>query len=239
MRLPDGLTMIGLASGSRHADFVTKYRRVRTATFMGRHLIDRIVRHDGAGNLSWDGHLSRISVADYVERFRDRIPTRLKGSEFLERFGETGDPLTSVAAEDVYKIRSRTEHHVYEHSRSCRFVEGLSRFSRSGDRTILGEVGELMYASHWSYGQRCGLGSIQTDLLVNLIRRYGSSVGIHGARISGRGCGGVVGVLMDETDAAEQAIQQACQAYEEKTGKSPTILRGSLPGAMVAVARAV
>ena len=96
-----------------------------------------------------------------------------------------------------------------------------------------------MYASHWSYGQRCGLGSIETDLLVHLIRQYGSSVGIHGARISGRGCGGVVGVLMDKTDAAEQAVQQACQAYEEKMGTSPTILRGSLPGAMVAVAREV
>ena len=106
----------------------TKYRRVRTATFMGRFLIDRIVGHDGAGNLRWDGNLSRISVADYVDRFRDRIPTRLKGSEFLKRFGETGDPLTSVAAEVVYKIRSRTEHHVYEHSRSC---IGSSKGSRA------------------------------------------------------------------------------------------------------------
>ena len=24
-----------------------------------------------------------------------------------------------------------------------------------------------MYASHWSYGQRCGLGSIETDLLTD------------------------------------------------------------------------
>jgi len=238
-RLPDGVTMIGLSTGKLHPDFVAKYSRVRCATFMGRYLIDRIVNHDGAGNLRWDGHLSRVSVTDYVERFRDRIPTRLKGNDFLSRFGETGDPLTKVEPGFVYKIRSRTEHHVYEHSRSRQFVEGLARYARSGDRTILGEVGELMYASHWSYGQRCGLGSIETDLLVNLVKRYGSSAGIHGARISGRGCGGMVAVLMDDSPAADQAVQQACQAYEEKTGQLPTIMRGSLPGAMVAGARAV
>ncbi len=237
--LPTGIAIIGVACGSLHPDFLAKYRRVRTATFMGRSLIDRIIQHEGVGDLQWDGHLSRVSVSDYVERFRDRIPTRLKGAEFLERFGETGDALTKIEPDFVYKIRSRTEHHIYEHSRSRQVVEGVSRYARSGDPAILHEVGEAMYASHWSYGQRCGLGSIPTDLLVNTIRRFGEHAGIYGARISGRGCGGTVAVLMDDTEAAEQAVQQACQAYQEKSGKTPTILRGSLPGAMVAGARSI
>ncbi len=237
--LPEGVSIVGVACGSLHKDFLQKYGRVRTATFMGRSLIDRIIKHEGVGGLQWDGQLSRVSVSDYVERFRDRIPTRLKGSEFLERFGETGDALTTIEPEFVYKIRSRTEHHIYEHNRSRQVVESLSRYARSGDRAILHEVGEVMYASHWSYGQRCGLGSIQTDLLVNMIRRFGESAGVFGARISGRGCGGVVAVLMDNTEAAEQAVRQACQAYQEKSGKTPAILSGSLPGAMVAGARTI
>lgn len=237
--VPEGVAIMGVSCGSLHEDFAEKFGRVRTATFMGRSLIERIIQHEGVGGLQWDGHLSRVSVSDYVQRFRDRIPTRLKGSEFLERFGETGDDLTSIEPEFIYKIRSRTEHHIYEHNRSRQVIESLSRFTRSGDQGILREVGEVLYASHWSYGQRCGLGSIQTDLLVNKIRRFGAGAGVFGARISGRGCGGMVGVLMENTEAAEQAVQQACQVYQEESGKTPTVIRGSLPGAMIAGARCI
>jgi len=235
--LPEGLALIGLCSGAMHERFADKYRRARTATFMGRFLINRIIEHDGVGKLRWDGHLSRISVSDYVRRFRDRIPTSLKGREFLERYGETGDPLTRVEPGIVYRIRSRTEHHIYEHGRSRQFVEGLARFVRGGDRSILDDVGRLMYGSHWSYGQRCGLGSIETDALVTLIRDLGKSAGVHGARISGRGCGGVVAVLMDDTERAMQAVQQACEAYHERSGLTVRVLGGSSPGAMIAGAR--
>jgi len=235
--VPEGVALIGLCSGVIHEKCVEKYKRARTATFMGRLLIDRIVQHDGAGQLRWDGFLSRISVSDYVGRFRDRIPTKLKGQEFLDRFGETGDPLTQIEPSFAYKIRSRTEHHVYEHSRSRQFVEGLSRFARSRDRAVLGEIGELMYASHWSYGQRCGLGSIQTDSLVTLIRQFGEPAGVHGARISGRGCGGVVAVLLDDSEGAMQAVRQACDAYHEKTGHIARVLYGSTSGSKVAGVR--
>ena len=88
-----------------------------------------------------------------------------------------------------------------------------------------------MYASHWSYGQRCGLGSIETDLLVNWIRRSGESAGIHGAKISGRGCGGVVTVLMDATEPARLALDQAVRHYQQQSGHTPSILRGAVDGA--------
>jgi len=235
--LPDDLKLVAVDCGIARSDVRLKYKRVRTAAFMGRALVDRIVHHDGGDMGWWDGHLSRISINDYVYRFRDRIPTKMKGNEFLDRFGETGDPLTRVEPGFVYKIRSRTEHHIYEHARAHQFGECLSRAIRTGDDRGLAEAGELMYASHWSYGQRCGLGDVNTDLLVSQIRRHGEGADIFGAKICGRGCGGVVTALMRATDRAESAFNAALKVYESKAGRAARLVRGSSPGALVVGAR--
>lgn len=231
--LPDNLTVAGIDTGSIHDEAKLKYTRVRTASFMGRALIDRIVKHDGADLLQWNGLLACVSVSDYVDRFRDRIPTKLKGSEFLDRFGETGDPLTRVEPPFVYKIRSRTEHHIYEHARACEFVECLSRAIRNNDEQALHGAGELMYASHWSYGQRCGLGSIATDALVRLIRENAAHAGVYGAKISSRGCGGVVVVLMRSGEKEMEALSAVLKRYQAETGNKPVLLQDSLPGALI------
>jgi L-arabinokinase len=233
IRMPDDLTLLGIHCGTSRAEARIKYARVRTAAFMGKALVDRIVRHDGAGGLRWNGYLSQIPVPDYVERFRDRLPTKLKGCEYLERFGETGDPLTRVEPAFTYRIRSRTEHHIYEHARACQFVQCLQRAIRNADNGALVEAGELMYASHWSYGQRCGLGSVETDLLVNAIREHGARVGVYGAKITGGGCGGVVAVLMRATKEADAAINGALEQYQAKSGRQARLIRGSSPGALV------
>ncbi len=235
--LPDDLVLAGVDTGVLHPESKAKYEQARVASFMGRLLIDRIIRHEGGDFIEWDGSLSRISINDYVERFRDRIPTKLKGREFLDRFGETGDALTRIDPDVIYKVRSRTEHHIYEHTRSCQFVECLSRSIRNGDYGILAEAGELMYASHWSYGQRCGLGSVETDLLVNLIRRHGAEAGVYGAKISGRGCGGGVTVLLRASGEADAALEAALHEYHRRTGYEPKLARGSFPGSMVAGAQ--
>ncbi|MCH7632416.1 MAG: hypothetical protein IIB59_04305 [Planctomycetes bacterium] len=232
LALPDNLLLIGVDCGAVRKDSAAKYADVRVATFMGRLLIDRIIRHDELNHIQWDGYLSRLSITDYVERFRDRIPTKFKGQEFLDRFGETSDPLTRVDPNMVYKIRSRTEHHIYEHSRSCQFVECISRAIRSGDDRAIAEAGELMYASHWSYGQRCGLGSVETDLMLNLIRKQGVAADIYGAKVTGRGGGGIVAVLMKGGDRAETAVRETIKKYNAQSGHAATLLNGSSPGCL-------
>lgn len=239
IRLPDDLALVGISCGNARPDAKLRFRRVRVAAFMGRCLVDRIVRHDGGNRRWWDGHLSRISVSDYVERFRDRLPTRMNGREFLDRFGETGDPLTRIEPGFVYKIRSRTEHHIYENARACQFAECLSRGIRTGDHAVFAEAGELMYASHWSYGQRCGLGDVRTDLLVNLIRRRGVSADLYGAKISGRGCGGGVAVLMRSSDRAREALRDVQRTFSDETGHKTTLFAGSAAGALITGCREI
>lgn len=243
IRLPDDLLLLGIDCGVTQPDAAQRYAHVRTATFMGRALIERIIGHErvkqGSNQLTWDGYLSRLSVTDYVERFRDRIPTKIKGKDFLDRFGETGDLLTRIDPAGLYKVRSRTEHHLYEHARSRKFVETLSRAIRGADRKAMMDAGELMNASHWSYGQRCGLGSIETDHLVSLLRRRGTESDVFGAKITGRGCGGVVAVLLKSTDKALSAIEAAMADYSSQTGHTPRLFRGSTPGALVSGAQRI
>lgn len=232
--LPDDYEFVGVDSGVFHDDAMVRYAHARATAFMGRAIVGRIIAKEGPAQPSWDGYLSRISMDDYVDRFRDRIPTKIRGRDFLDQFGETGDPLTRVDPKAVYKVRSRTEHHIYENTRSRHFADSLSRLFQDRDRSTLPKISELMYASHWSYGQRCGLGSIETDLLVNLIRSAGDAAGIHGAKITGRGCGGVVVVFMDATDKARAALDEATKEYTSRTGHHTSYIRGSAAGALLA-----
>ncbi len=229
--IPESLCLVGVDSGAWSDDRLTKCVRYRTATYMGRFLTDRMIRHEGVDG--WNGMLAHLSVDDYVHRYRDRIPTKMKGREFLDRFGDVDAAGASVEPGETYKLRSRTEHPIYEHARAGAFADALRRFARTRDPAVLEEAGELMYASHWSYGQRCGLGSVETDLLVNLIRRHGETAGVVGAKITGIGGGGVVCVLMKQSDAADAALDEAVREYAQRTGLSARVLRGSLAGALV------
>jgi len=231
--MPHGYRLMAIHCGESSQGHRERFIHVRTATFMGRLLIDRIIRHEGLLAGQWDGHLSRVSVNDFVEQLRDRLPTKMLGRDFLERFGETGDRLTRIDPDCTYKIRSRTEHHIYEHARSRQFIEAISRGIRNGDRSAFVEAGSIMNASHWSCGQRCGLGSVKANSLVNALRKTGPSAGILGARIAGQGCGGMVAVLADEFESARQTIEDSLDAYQHAHKIRARILTGSLPGAMV------
>lgn len=239
MPLPRGVTLLGIDSGHTHPRATAKRLDVRVSTHMGRMFIDRLIRTTGAGAREWTGYLARISVREYVERFRDRLPTKLKGRAFLDRFGDSGDATIPIDPGATYKIRSRTEHHIYENDRVHLFVEGLSRVARTGDRTALLETGELLYASHWSYGQRCGLGTIATDHLVHLLRQRGPAQGIYGARISGPGAGGTILVLLQDGPGTRAVVQEVVEAYRRDTGNSPRVIDGSSPGALVTGVRMI
>ncbi|MCC7292562.1 MAG: hypothetical protein IT449_10930 [Phycisphaerales bacterium] len=232
LRIPDGVAIIGFDCGYRDPRRLDAYHHARAASHMGRVLIERILAHEGASDIRMDGLLARLTMNDFVERFRDRLPMKLGGAEFLQRFGPPADPCTRIQPGEVYKVRSRTEHHIYENSRSVQFAERLSRYARTKDPIALHEAGELMHASHWSYGQRCGMGSVATDRLVTLLRRQGPACGIFGAKTSGRGCGGLVVALGAESGTTKQVIESVCAEYECHSRRRPVVLSGSAGGAL-------
>ncbi len=231
MRLCPGTAILGIDSRVQSEKRLAKYVETRVASFMGLRIIDSVLRNTPAAHIVTGGYLANITPTDYVERFRDLLPTRMRGRDFLERYGHIDDPVARVVPETIYKVRSRSEHHIYENDRVHRFAERLSRAARTGERDALIEAGELMYASHWSYSQRCGMGSIETDILVNLLREQGPAKGIYGAKVTSAGCGGTVAVLIADTPVAHEAAAQACRAYAARTGRQPVIFSGSANGA--------
>lgn len=229
--LPPGVAVVGIDCGSKLALANEKYVRARVAAFMGRKYIERIASQSGR-SAPWNGSLAQLSAADYVTVFRDRIPVKIKGSDFLSRFSEIADPLTTVDPDVVYRVRSRTEHHIYEAARTHEFAERLSNCTRNHDTSALVEAGERMLGSHWSYGQRCGLGSVETDKLVKALRERGVQAGIYGAKISAQGAGGVVVVLIRDDDATRVALRDVMREYEQATSLQTTLFEGGSQGAL-------
>ncbi|MBC8137870.1 MAG: GHMP kinase, partial [Fibrella sp.] len=123
----------------------------------------------------------------------------------------------------VYPVRAATEHPIYENQRVYQFVDYL----RDGSDAAIALAGERMIAAHHSYS-RCGIGTDETDLLVELARTQGSTVA--GAKITGGGSGGTVCVLVKKLDE-ERVIASIRASYTAKTGITPRLIRGTSPGA--------
>ena len=230
--VPQGTRFLGIDSGKRHPQAEEKYRDAYAAAAMGFKIIEALIRRHGADPLRAIQCLADVQPADFVTRFRDLLPTRLRGREFTRQLPEGLGEACPIEASKVYKVRSRTEHHVYENQRVHEFVSLLARARHTGQVEHLDAAGQLMYSSHWSYGQRCGLGSLETDLLVNQLRKKGLACGIYGARVSGGGAGGMVTVFCADGDRARSAIQEALDTYRAKTGIQPTCHEGSSEGAL-------
>lgn len=237
--LSDGFELIGVHCAESDADRHKKYMEVATATAIGRTLIERIIAYDRPPGCPGGGHFSHISTADYVEHFRDRLPAKLKGKDFIEKLRDFDDPRTPVQPLTVYKVRSRTEHHIYENSRARLFLDAVGQLlSESLDQTRK-KIDDLMTASHWSYGQRCGLGDPSSDVLVKLIQEGCKALDIYGAKITGRGGGGLSCVALKRSDRAFASLNASLETFFARTGRRASLLRsGSVAGALVSGARA-
>ena len=110
----------------------------------------------------------------------------MAGAAFLDRWGATDDPVSSVDPATTYPVRAATSFGVTEHQRTTRALAHL----RGGD---VGALGPLLAASHLGYNAM-GLGHPATDAVINEAL---DRPGVHGARTSGGGCGGSVVVLCD------------------------------------------
>jgi L-arabinokinase len=229
--LPKDVSFAAIDSGPRSGLCRTRYYDNRVASLMGRAIIEQICSASTPVDEMPNGYLAGISPADYVMRFRNELPVKMRGSDFVQRYGPPAGLDGEVEPDQVYKIRSRTEHHIYENDRAHRFVQRLARARRTGERDALVEAGELMYASHWSYSQRCGMGSLETDALVQEIRSRGPTRGLYGAKITGMGCGGTVAVLMSSATSSRASLEEACASYAARTGRQPALIAGSSPGA--------
>jgi galactokinase len=234
VEVPHEIAFWGIDSGVRHSVSGSDYTSVRVGAFMGYRIIADLAGLPVRANANtaqaeicdarWNGYLANLTPAEF-EQFRQQIPERMRGEEFLARFHGTTDPVTQVYPQRTYTTRQPTAHPVYENFRVRRFAELL--LERPGE-TQFEQLGELMYESHASYSA-CGLGSEGTELLVDLVRARGPKNGLYGAKITGGGSGGTVAILGRRE--AGRAVNEIASAYAMKTGRNPIVFGHSSPGA--------
>lgn len=233
-QMPPGAKLFGISSRVEHRISGDAYTTARVSAFMGLKIILTEMEKRGMPIEEKDHYLCNISPRTYRNEFRDALPDSIKGSEFLELYGETTDTVTRVERDKTYNVRLGTEHPIFENHRVETFIECMER-ARAGDHTALFEAGGLMYASHLSYSRNCGLGCKETDLLVRLVRERGPQQGLYGAKITGGGSGGTVVILADRI--AEPTVREIAADYENRTGSTPDIFDGTSPGAYAFGAR--
>lgn len=226
VRLPDGVRVYGIDSGVAHRVAGTQYGRVRVAAFMGR----AIIAAQGDGNPP-GGYLCNLAPQTFAARYEAALPERISGAAFLARYGGTGDDATSVEPEALYAVRACTAHPIYEQANVEAFLSALERYTATPDAAHLVEAGAAMFRSHDSYGQRCGLGTPETDRIVDLVREAGPRAGLFGAKITGGGAGGSVAVLAAGDDTRD-AVEAIAAAYARDSGNCGRVIAGSSDGAL-------
>jgi|CXWL01.1.fsa_nt_gi L-arabinokinase len=232
VNIPEEIEFWGIDSGVRHAVAGSDYSSVRIGAFMGYRIItelagfkarkigDHIVEID---DKRWGGYLCNVPPAEYERELAANIPTTISGADFLNRYSGTTDTVTRIDLANTYAVKAPTEHAIYENSRVNEFSTLLQ-----GDMSdaALGNLGELMSASHASYAA-CGLTESGTDRIVELVRENRMH-GVFGARITGGGSGGTVAILAKQ--GSESIISEIAEHYGRETGKRPYIFYGSSPG---------
>jgi L-arabinokinase len=230
--LPPSLEVWGIASGVRHTVSGSDYTTVRVGAFMGYRIIAELAglkvegqeeQYVDISDPLWGGYLANIPPSIWETRYRDHIPYTMSGKAFLARYGGSTDRVTRIDPTFEYALRQPTAHPIYENHR-VRLFQSLLQSRPLGDEQ-LALLGELMYQSHCSYSA-CGLGSQDTDLLVELVRQ----AGFYGAKITGGGGGGTVAVLAKQ--GMKPQIDQIAAHYEQQTNRHAIILGQSSPGAV-------
>lgn len=231
VKIPNEIAFWGIDSGIRHSVGDGDYGSVRTGAFMGYRIIAQIANLPISDDENikiidkkWGGFLCNISPSEFENGFKEKLPERLNGAEFLQKYGAITDTVTQVLPEKNYAIFSPTAHPIYENARVSEFGELLQGEINEQSLT---KLGELMFDAHESYSA-CRLGSDGTDLLVELVKKIGLGNGLFGAKITGGGSGGTVAVLGLKN--ASETIKKVVGEYQKQTGYDSYIFQKSSPG---------
>ncbi|KAJ4763612.1 Galactokinase [Rhynchospora pubera] len=260
--IPTHIRFWGLDSGIRHSVGGTDYGSVRVGTYMGRKIIksqastmvsesttnlNNIVQADSFNSDEYEGHaiellkseasleyLCNLKPHRYEGVYAKDLPESTTGEEFLKKYGNHNDKVTTVDPKRLYSVKAPTRHPIYENFRVEAF-ESLLTAAKTDEQ--LSALGELMYQCHYSYSA-CGLGSDGTDRLVNLVQEmqhrkssHDGTSSLFGAKITGGGSGGSVCVIGRNCIRSNEEILEIQQRYKAATGYLPILFEGSSPGA--------
>ncbi len=224
---PDDVRFIGIYAKVPRSTKSGAYIDTRTAAFMGLSILQK--------ELGWkklaSNYLCNISVQEYREHCEHLLPQQMKGSDFLNQYGETVDTATTVDPDKAYRIRNCVQHPIFENERVLQFIAALKDIVKSPKNVhnALKKAGRLMSESHASYRDLVGLSSPEIEGIVNIAKKIGEHGGIYGAKITGGGGGGTVAIL--GYGDISTALAQILSAYKLAWGLEAETFTDSSHGA--------
>ena len=238
VKLPADLQIWAIDSGVKHAVTGIEYEAARAAAYVGYRMICEWeglpMQLDESGRIPryveprWNGYLSSMESSLFRSKYEARLPESITGDELLEEGKEHPDPFTLIRSGAPYPVRACTRYAVEENQRIELFVELVRGLSAEPTMTGFRLLGDLMFQSHWSYSE-CGLGSKETDRIIELVREELGAGKLYGAKITGGGAGGTVAVLGDKN--ARSSFDRVVSRYAEEQGALPYVFEGSSKGA--------
>jgi L-arabinokinase len=189
--LPKGVIVAGWASGVKHAVSGSPYAEARAATFAGKRMFESKLAR------LWD-FAAEIPPSLFHRHAETVLPKTMRGDRILAEFGDIEDPLSQIDRKIQYRVRAGLRFPVEESFRSELAASLLASATGRNRGEHLRHVGELMLQSHTGYSS-IGLGSPETDAMVDALMEIGPDRGIFGGRASGGGSGGAVVVLLEKS----------------------------------------
>jgi galactokinase len=226
--VPKGYELIGIHTNSPNADSRGAYNQARTAVFIGQKIL---FTRSGFAQAArpYGGFLANISSKEWEDHYKSSVPARISGREFISRFGEGTDEESIIVPDKNYQPKKSVHHAILENHRCQQFMERLTAMHESDNQSLMAAVGRLLSDSHDSLVHNLHYGRKDTNMLIELLRTFGSQKGILGAKLSGSLNSGLV-VILVKSDALD-AIRNVATQYFDKTGVEPVVMTGSSPGA--------
>jgi len=238
VKLPQGLQIWAIDSGVKHAVSGIEYEAARAAAYVGYRMICQWeqlpLQLDASGRIPryveprWNGYLSNLGSSLFRSKYESRLPESIGGHALLQEGKEHPDPFTPIRAEATYPVRACTRYAVEENQRIELFIELVRGLNFEPTEAGFRLLGDLMFQSHLSYTE-CGLGSKETDRLIELVREELGEGKLYGAKITGGGAGGTVAVLGDKN--ARSSFDRVVRRYADEQGTIPYVFEGSSQGA--------
>ncbi|HSI85561.1 MAG: galactokinase [Candidatus Methylacidiphilales bacterium] len=190
IRLPENIAVIGWPAGTKQSGTGAPYAAARTGAFMGK----KIFEAKSHNNFEHSSEIPPSTFALYQDSF---LPEKITGQEFIDQYVKTDDPYSVIQPQETYPVRACLRYPVEENFRCSIAANLLRNLASPSARKTLTLVGELMLQSHVGYCN-IGLGTPETDKMVDAAMQLGPEKGIYGARLSGSG-GGTVVALVEKT----------------------------------------
>ena len=187
--LPKGAMVAGWARGVAVSG--SPQAHARAATLAGKRMFEQSLKRQWA-------FAAQIPPSLFHWHAESVLPETIRGDHFLKEYGDVDDPLSEIDRRAEYRVRAGLRFAIEESFRSELAASLLGSATGRTRGEHLRHTGELMLQSHAGYSS-IGLGSPETDRMVEMLLEIGPDLGIYGGRTSDGGSGAAVVVLLEKS----------------------------------------